>query len=90
MLKRDVLKHFNGSPTRVAAACKCSVAAVSQWPEIVPKGRAYQIALLTYGALEVHPEHYPVVNHPPAVAPKRGRPLGRKSGPRVKRDKSEA
>lgn len=52
MKKRDVIAHF-GSVGAVAAALKIKGAAVSQWGELVPVRRAYEIERLTKGVLKV-------------------------------------
>lgn len=55
MLKADVIKHF-GSVGAVAQALQIKSAAVSQWPEIIPKLRAYEIERITNGQLKVDAE----------------------------------
>lgn len=52
MLKQTVLEFF-GSGAEVARQLNVDRAAVSQWPPVVPMGRAYQIQALTNGALMV-------------------------------------
>ncbi|MGR1185983.1 Cro/CI family transcriptional regulator [Aeromonas veronii] len=56
MQKHDVLEHF-GSITATAKAIGISHAAVSQWDETIPKGRAYQIEVLTGGKLKADQHH---------------------------------
>lgn len=51
MTKKDVLKHFGGV-TRTAEALGCSHVAVSRWKESPPKGRQYEIQVLTGGVLK--------------------------------------
>ena len=51
MLKDDVIKHF-GSSAQIAKALGISHAAVSRWNDTIPKGRAYQIEVMTGGALK--------------------------------------
>ncbi|MCX7132053.1 Cro/CI family transcriptional regulator [Aeromonas sp.] len=51
MQKNDVLAHF-GSITAIAKAIGVSHAAVCKWDETIPKGRAYQIEVLTGGKLK--------------------------------------
>lgn len=50
MKKADVLEHF-GSAQKVADALGISDKAVYAWPEEIPEGRAYQLQILTGGAL---------------------------------------
>jgi len=57
MLKQQVLEFF-GSGAEVARQLNIDRAAVSQWPSVVPMGRAYQIQALTGGALVVDPKCY--------------------------------
>lgn len=63
MKKQLVLDHFGGT-SAVAKALKISPAAVSVWPEIIPKGRAFELQDLTKGELKVDPALY----HKPAQA----------------------
>lgn len=58
MLKADVLKHFNNRVTDVAAKCRCSVAAVSQWGEIVPEVAALKLDKKTKGKLKYDEAYY--------------------------------
>ncbi|KAJ8740022.1 helix-turn-helix domain-containing protein [Aeromonas veronii] len=51
MKKADVLEHFGGG-SKVARALGISAATVSCWGEVIPKGRAYEIEVLTGGALK--------------------------------------
>lgn len=54
MNKGDVLSYFGG----VAATAKAlgiSHVAVSKWGDTIPQGRAYQIEVLTGGALKADP-----------------------------------
>ncbi|MGU5865580.1 Cro/CI family transcriptional regulator [Aeromonas caviae] len=54
MNKSDVLSYFGG----VAATAKAlgiSHVAVSKWGNTIPQGRAYQIEVLTGGALKADP-----------------------------------
>lgn len=52
MRKADVIQHF-GSVGAVAQALQIKSAAVSQWPEIIPRLRAYEIERITNGKLKV-------------------------------------
>ncbi|WP_429169320.1 Cro/CI family transcriptional regulator [Aeromonas hydrophila] len=51
MKKKDVLSHFGGV-TKTAAALGVHKATVSCWGEVIPKGRAYEIEVLTGGKLK--------------------------------------
>ncbi|MFB2904898.1 Cro/CI family transcriptional regulator [Aeromonas jandaei] len=51
MRKADVLSYF-GNATKTAAALGVHKATVSCWGEVIPKGRAYEIEVLTGGALK--------------------------------------
>ena len=51
MKTEAVIEHF-GTKAAVARALGVSMAAVSQWGEMVPVGRAYQIEVITGGALK--------------------------------------
>lgn len=50
MRKEDVIGHY-GTATAVAEALKISVAAVSQWDEIIPVMSAHRLSELTGGTL---------------------------------------
>lgn len=51
MNKQDVLTHFGGV-SKTAKALGINRATVSCWGESIPKGRAYQIEVLTGGKLK--------------------------------------
>ncbi|WP_323951406.1 Cro/CI family transcriptional regulator [Aeromonas veronii] len=51
MQKSEVIEHF-GTVTATAKALGISHVAVSKWAEQIPKGRAYQIEVLTGGKLK--------------------------------------
>ncbi|MGL6351970.1 MAG: Cro/CI family transcriptional regulator [Aeromonas sp.] len=53
MKKQDAISHFGGV-VQLADALNCSPQAVSQWGEIIPRGRAYQIQVLTGGKLKAN------------------------------------
>ena len=55
MKTEAVIEHF-GTKAAVARALGVSMAAVSQWGEMVPVGRAYQIEVITGGALKASKE----------------------------------
>jgi DNA-binding transcriptional regulator YdaS (Cro superfamily) len=55
MKTKDAIAHF-GTATALAKALKISVAAVSQWGDSVPVGRAYQIEVVSGGALKANDE----------------------------------
>jgi len=59
MRKSDVIEYFGGTPTSTAKALNITVAAVSQWGEIIPEDRAYKIESLTKRRLRVDPALYP-------------------------------
>ncbi|MFC5705443.1 Cro/CI family transcriptional regulator [Aeromonas eucrenophila] len=54
MQKNTVLEYF-GTVTETAKALGISDVAVSKWNETIPKGRAYQIEVLTGGQLKADP-----------------------------------
>ncbi len=53
MKKADAIKHF-GSIKKLAQALRIHPAAISQWGEDVPEGRAYQLEVITHGALKAN------------------------------------
>lgn len=55
MRKSDVIKFF-GSKVNTAKALDISPASITQWGEIIPESRAYQIEHITKGALNA--DHY--------------------------------
>jgi len=57
-MRKEIVLKFFGSGAEVARRLDIDRAAVSQWPEVVPMGRAYQIQALTDGALQVDPALY--------------------------------
>lgn len=54
MRKHDAITHFGGV-TATAKALGISHAAVVKWGETIPQGRAYQIEVVTGGALKADP-----------------------------------
>lgn len=54
MKKADVISYY-GSQVELADALGISEAAVSQWGDSVPQGRAYQIEVMTGGKLKADP-----------------------------------
>ena len=54
MKKTDVINHFR-SAAELAKKLNISEAAISQWGETIPQGRAYQIEVLTAGKLKAGP-----------------------------------
>lgn len=58
MQKNTVLEYF-GTVTETAKALGISHVAVSKWNETIPKGRAYQIEVLTGGKLKADPAAQP-------------------------------
>ena len=57
MLKTSAILYF-GSASALARALDITAAAVSDWGEIVPEGKAYKLQVLTAGALQVDPSMY--------------------------------
>lgn len=55
MRKSEVISHF-GSKVKTARALNISPASITQWGDIVPESRAYQIEHITGGALSA--DHY--------------------------------
>ena len=54
MKTESAVKHF-GSKAAIADALGIKRSAVSQWGDTIPQGRAYQIEVLTGGALKADP-----------------------------------
>ncbi|MNF26956.1 DNA-binding transcriptional regulator DicC [compost metagenome] len=54
MKKADAISYFS-SAAALAKELNISEAAISQWGQNVPKGRAYQIEVLTGGKLKANP-----------------------------------
>jgi len=50
--KTDVIAHFGSVVNAAKALGDISPQAISQWPETIPQGRAYQIEILTGGTLK--------------------------------------
>ncbi len=57
MLKSDVIKYFGDGP-RTAAALEVTKQAVTGWGPVVPRGTAYEVQVITNGALKVDREIY--------------------------------
>ncbi len=57
MRKQDVLSYFGG-PNETAKFLGISHVAVVNWPEVIPKGRAYELQVRTKGKLRVNPTDY--------------------------------
>lgn len=72
MKKQDVLNHFGGV-SKTAQALSINKATVSCWGDSIPKGRAYQIEVMTGGKLK-------------AVFPKSEQPGEQRSYERVASD----
>lgn len=53
MLRKDVIAHFGSATEVVKRLTNLSHGAVSQWEEIIPMGRAYEIQSITNGAMKV-------------------------------------
>jgi DNA-binding transcriptional regulator YdaS (Cro superfamily) len=59
MKKATVVEHFGGIESEVARVLGISPQAVNDWPDVIPKGRAYQLQVITAGKLTVDPSLYP-------------------------------
>lgn len=57
MKKADVISYFGGVG-KTAKALGLSHASVSGWADLIPKGRAFEIQVLTKGRLKVEPALY--------------------------------
>ncbi|RCS70150.1 Cro/CI family transcriptional regulator [Vibrio casei] len=55
MHKSDVIAHFGGK-SKTAKALGIAPSSITQWGEIIPESRAYQIEHITGGALSA--DHY--------------------------------
>jgi len=58
MKTKDAIKHF-GSASNLAEALKISRAAISQWGEYVPEGKAFKLQVMTAGVLQHDPAPRP-------------------------------
>ena len=58
MNKSDVISHF-GSVKAAAKAIGITTNAMYMWPELVPRGSAYTVQVITAGKLKVDPSLYP-------------------------------
>lgn len=56
MKKEDAISYF-GSAAELARSLNISEPAVSRWGDTIPKGRAYQIEVLTGGKLKAAQHH---------------------------------
>ncbi|HDO1383607.1 TPA: Cro/Cl family transcriptional regulator [Aeromonas veronii] len=56
MKKEDAISYF-GSAAELARSLNISEPAVSRWGDTIPKGRAYQIEVLTGGKLKADQQH---------------------------------
>jgi len=61
MKKDDVISYFGGV-SKTAKALGLSHASVSGWTDVIPKGRAFEIQVLTKGALKVDATLYEKTN----------------------------
>ncbi len=57
MKKADVINYFGGI-CKTAAALGIKHPSVSEWQEIIPEGRAYQLEKITNGGLKYDPALY--------------------------------
>jgi len=51
-MKTEVAVSYFGTPVALASALGITRQAVNDWGEFVPEGRAYQLEVLTEGALK--------------------------------------
>ncbi|MFZ4170445.1 Cro/CI family transcriptional regulator [Enterobacter ludwigii] len=58
MRKSEVIKHFGGV-CKTAKALGIKHPSVSEWPEIIPEVRAYQVEKITNGRLKFDQSLYP-------------------------------
>ncbi|MFJ5378158.1 Cro/CI family transcriptional regulator [Pectobacterium sp. CHL-2024] len=65
MKKNDVISYFGGV-SKTAKALGLSHASVSGWTDLIPKGRAFEIQVLTNGDLKVDPALYGKPTEPTA------------------------
>ena len=84
MRKHDAITHFGGV-TATAKALGISHAAVVKWGDTIPQGRAYQIEVLTGGALKADPaapsgQQRPYQRIAPGTAPHAPQGTGRPNG----------
>lgn len=61
MRKSDVINYFGGV-CKTAEALGIKHPSVSEWPEIIPEGRAYQLEKITNGKLKVDVSLYQKTN----------------------------
>lgn len=54
MKKSDAIEHY-GTAAALARALGINKSAVSFWGDTIPKGRAYQLEVLTGGKLKANP-----------------------------------
>ena len=57
MRKDEAVRHF-GTAAALAEALGIAPSSVSEWGEFVPRGRAYELQVLTGGVLRVDPAAY--------------------------------
>lgn len=57
MRKADAIKFYK-SVKRVAEVLGCRPTAVSQWPDVVPRGSAYELQVRSRGRLRVDESLY--------------------------------
>lgn len=55
MTRSEAISYY-GSQAKLAAALGIKRQAVNQWPDKIPIGRAYQLEVITNGALKVNGE----------------------------------
>lgn len=58
-MKTELAVDYFGTKAAIADALGIKRSAVSQWGETIPRGRAYQIEVLTDGKLKADPRSTP-------------------------------
>lgn len=66
MLKQIVIDHFGGKPSALAKALGVAPASVSDWGDVIPEKRAFQLERLTNGELKYDPSLYVSKHSQPA------------------------
>lgn len=68
MLKSTAVAHYK-TDVAVARALGLSRQAVSKWGNVVPKGAAAQLQIITNGLLQIDHSLYPPPNHQAETGP---------------------
>lgn len=66
MRKQAAIDHFGGVAQLAKVLTHCSPQAVSQWGDLIPLGRAYEIESLTERTLRVNKADYTTSSSPDA------------------------